>query len=758
MTLPLRALFVEDSEDDAKLLLRELKQAGFTVTSQRVESGSTLRAALRQQPWDLVLSDWAMPGFGGLEALAEVRASGLDLPVIMVSGTAGEDTAVSAMRAGASDFLVKDRLTRLGPAVTRELREATIRQARRASDEQVRLLSHAVFQAPVSLIITDTESRIEYTNPKFTQLTGYTFEEARGQPMKLIKSGLTLPAVYAELWRTIRAGGEWRGEMQNRKKDGALFWELVSISPIRDDAGKVTHYLATTLDISERKEARQKIHQQGELLDAANETIVVADLDNCISFWNRGAERLLGWTAGEMLGKPLNDLFALGGASDKAAVHAAIATMGDWRGEICGYKRSGDPLVMEMSVTVLRDEAGQPTGRLSIGTDITEKAKLAEQFLRTQRLEAIGALSSGISHDLNNILAPILLLAPLLRLKLADPSDGELLDMVEQSAQRGATIVRQLLTFGRGIEGERVPVALRHLIREMSGIMRETFPRDITCDADVAEDLRPVMADATQIHQVLMNLCVNARDAMSTGGKLTLTARNLDLSERAAALLPLTKAGCYVVLTVGDTGHGIAPEIVGRIFEPFFTTKEIGKGTGFGLSTVLGIVKSHGGFVTVESKVGHGTEFKVYLPAVVDRDASVLPMAVAERHRGQNELVLVVDDEVSIRTLLGSVLKSSGYRVLTAADGKAAMEILRAHPAEIRLIVTDLMMPIMGGLALIREAQALEPGLKYVAMTGLGDTERREELASLGVVEMALKPFGPEEILSALSRQLRKGV
>ncbi len=757
MTQPLRALLVEDSADDAKLLLRELKRSGFTVTHQRVDTAVALREALRSQVWDIVLSDWTMPGFNGLEALAIVRASGLDRPFILVSGTIGEDIAVDAMRAGANDYFLKSQLTRLGPAVNRELREATSRQARRASDEQVRLLSHAVLQAPVTIIITDTAGRIEYTNPKFTQLTGYTFEEMRGQQTNLLKSGLTPPVVYAELWQTITAGREWRGELQNRKKDGALFWELASISPIRDGAGKITHFLAAKLDISENKVAGKRIFEQGELLNAANETIVVVDLENRISFWNHGAERLLGWTAGEMLGKPLNDVFALGGVASGAPVHPAIATVGDWRGEIHGYKRSGDPVVLETSITALRDEAGQPTGRLSICTDITKKVKFAEQFLRTQRLEAIGALSSGIAHDLNNILAPILLLAPMLRDKLADPNDAELLEMVERSAQRGATIVRQLLTFGRGIEGERVPVAVQHLLREMLGIMRETFPRDITIAPDVAADLLPVMADATQIHQVLMNLCVNARDAMSAGGRLTLTARNLRLSEQAAALLPLAKAGCYVVLTVGDTGHGIAPEFVGRIFEPFFTTKEIGGGTGLGLSTVLGIVKSHGGFVTFDSKVGHGTEFNVYLPAIINPDASVPPTAVAETPGGQNELVLVVDDEVSIRTTLCSVLESRGYRVLTAANGKEALEILHGHCAEIRLVLTDLMMPVMGGLALIRKALVLEPGLKFVAMTGLGDTERRAELASLGVVEIVMKPCGPQEILAALGRQLPAG-
>jgi len=880
MNQPLRALLVEDSANDAELLLCELRQSGFAVTHQRVDTAVALKEALRSQAWDIVLSDWTMPGFNGLEALAIIRASGLDWPVILVSGTIGEDTAVNAMRAGANDCLLKSQLARLGPVVERELRETARRLAHRAAEEQVRLLSHAVLQAPVSIIITDTAGRIEYTNPKFTELTGYTFEEVRGQQTSILKSGHTPPAVYTELWQTIAAGREWRGELQNRKKNGEVFWELASISPIRDAAGKITHYLAAKLDITERKLAEQvadnameryralfehslhclyltdfegrfldanpaalallgyehddipsldfsallspeqlplamraleevrktghqagsaefklkckngdfvfveassslvlrdgqpyaiqgiardltarkaaerRIRAQADLIDLANEAIVAADLDRRISFWNHGAERLFGWSAAEMIGKLIDEVSAFGGIPGGAEGHAATATVGDWRGEIQGHKRNGDPLVLETSITVLRDEAGQSTGRLSISTDITEKKKIAGLFLRAQRLEAIGALSSGIAHDLNNVLVPILLLAPMLKEKLADPSDVELLEMVEQSATRGATIIRQLLTFSRGVEGARVRIEVRHVLSEMSSIMRETFPRDIKLAVRVSADLGSIIGDATQIHQVLMNLCVNARDAMPAGGTLRLTARNLNLTEREAEMLPQAKPGQYLVIEVGDTGPGIPPEFIDRIFEPFFTTKEIGKGTGLGLSTVLGIVKSHDGFVTVESEPGHGAEFKVYLRAVVDPDAPGPSALAAAPPSGNDELVLVVDDEASIRATLRHVLESHRYRVVTAADGREALNILHQRLGEIRLVLTDLMMPLMSGSALIRAAQVLAPGLKFVAMIGLQNKEQQEELAKLGVREILMKPCGPQKVLAALRRQL----
>jgi nitrogen-specific signal transduction histidine kinase/CheY-like chemotaxis protein len=391
---------------------------------------------------------------------------------------------------------------------------------------------------------------------------------------------------------------------------------------------------------------------------------------------------------------------------------------------------------------------------VGVAEDVTESKNLETQFLRAQRLEAVGTLSGGIAHDLNNILAPVLMVAPMLREKLADPRDAALLDMVEQAAVRGASIIRQLLTFSRGIEGERGPVQVKHLVREMLALMQETFPREIEITGGTAAQLWPVTADATQLHQVLMNLCVNARDAMPSGGKLALAAQNAVVEKGEIAQHPDAPAGQYVLLTVSDTGGGIPAENLARIFEPFFTTKEIGKGTGLGLSTVLGIVKSHGGFVTVYSELQRGTVFKVYLPADLASAASSAT-APPVAPRGRQELILIVDDEASIRISMQRMLEAHNYRVLAAANGEEALKHLVFHRDRIKLVFTDLMMPGMNGLELIRALRHLEPHMKIIAASGLHDRERQEELAGLGIHEMLAKPFTPLAALEAINFKLR---
>lgn len=404
----------------------------------------------------------------------------------------------------------------------------------------------------------------------------------------------------------------------------------------------------------------------------------------------------------------------------------------------------------------VRDEAGSVTRIVGVAEDITQRKQLEERFLRAQRLEAVGTLAGGIAHDLNNILTPMLMVASLLKKKLPDPRDADLLGLVEQGAQRGANIIRQLLTFSRGIEGNRGPVQPRHLLKEMAAIMRETFPRELVLEQKIPAELWPIVADATQIHQVLMNLCVNARDAMRRGGRLTLAACNLVLGEAETAAQPPAKPGPFVRLTVADTGEGIPRENLDRIFEPFFTTKEIGHGTGLGLSTVLGIVHSHGGFVTVESEPGRGSAFHVHLPAAAGAGDAPLS-AVAVPAPGRGETILVVDDEPAIRSTIGFALAGSNYRVLAAADGREAMTLFLKHRDSVRLVFTDLMMPGMSGLALIRSLRALAPGLRFVATSGLSDPERREELAALGVTTFVAKPCGPDDVREAVARELAAG-
>jgi nitrogen-specific signal transduction histidine kinase/CheY-like chemotaxis protein len=405
----------------------------------------------------------------------------------------------------------------------------------------------------------------------------------------------------------------------------------------------------------------------------------------------------------------------------------------------------------------VRGPLGTITHFIAIKQDITPQKQLEEQIRHVQRMEAIGTLASGIAHDLNNILAPMRLVAGLLQEKLTAPRDREMLEIVDSGAQRGAEIIRQLLTFSGGTEGERAAIQLSHLIKEMGNIMRETFPREITIAESASPGLRPVLADATQMHQVLMNLCVNARDAMPGGGVLKLEARNLSLGDGDPRLVLPAKPGDYVEVTVSDTGVGIPPEIIHRIFDPFFTTKPAGKGTGLGLSTTLGIVRSHGGIIRTESTPQKGATFFVYLPAAAAATpvrAKAAGPAGPAGPAGRGELILLVDDEPSIRETAQRILETYHYKVLTAVNGEDAMNLYLKHRGQVRLVLTDVMMPVKGGTALIRSLRALDPRLKVVATSGLDQPLQGTDLAGLGVAGILPKPFAAADMLNAIHQQL----
>jgi two-component system cell cycle sensor histidine kinase/response regulator CckA len=392
-----------------------------------------------------------------------------------------------------------------------------------------------------------------------------------------------------------------------------------------------------------------------------------------------------------------------------------------------------------------------------------KRAELKEteaRFLRAQRLESIGALASGIAHDLNNILAPIMMSAPMLRWGLKPEEVEKTLVSIESSARRGADLVKQLLLFGRGVEGDRTLLHLKHILRDMVRMVRETFPKAIELRARFAPDLWAITGDATQIHQVLLNLCVNARDAMPNGGVLTLSAENLHLNEDEAARFIETRPGPYVVIRVTDTGEGIAPEIREKIFDPFFTTKAPGKGTGLGLATVLGIAKSHGGFVDVVSEVGRGTAFSIYLPATLDESVphnkETQPSVAVER--GDGELILIVDDEPEILKVSGRNLETKGYRTLFAHDGVEALVLFSQRREEIDVVLTDLEMPLMDGVALVRAIRKIDPDVHILASSGIGNEEALQEkmahLNALGVRTLLAKPYSANTLLQALHQIL----
>jgi PAS domain S-box-containing protein len=521
--------------------------------------------------------------------------------------------------------------------------------------------------------------------------------------------------------------------------------------------------VAAITDAAEAKRLQEALRASEErfreVVETIDDVVWISDVDKSrVPYASRAFERIWGRPAGDAASSARQWLESIHPEDRERVTRAALTKQTDGT-----YDETYRVLRPDNTVRWVRDraypvrDASGATIRIAgIAEDVSDAKKMEEQFLPAQRLEAIGTLASGVAHDLNNILAPMFMIAPLLKPKLSDRSDIDMLTIVEQSAQRGANVVRQLLTFSRGIVGERGPLQVRHLVKEMVAIMRETFPREIGIAQSIPNNLAPVCGDATQLHQVLINLCVNARDAMPDGGRLTIEARNAELGEEDVRGRDGVEAGGYVVLTVKDTGHGISPEVRARIFEPFFTTKEIGKGTGLGLSTVLGIVKSHGGFITLESEVGRGSSFHVYLPSAELQQAAALTSAPEMAPTGHGELVLIVDDEPAVRQGTQHVLEKHGYRVLVAANGREGLGVFLLQRQRVRVVVTDLMMPEMGGVALARALRELSPDLAIVAATGLEGTEKREALAALGVTELLPKPYTPAQLLMALERELAK--
>ncbi len=880
-------MLIEDSPEDAQLLLAALRHGGYAPDCERVETEDALRAALDRRLWDIVLCDYTLPRFDGPSAIRVVRETGHDLPIIVISGVVGEDVAVEALRFGANDYLLKGNLTRLIPAVQRELRDAESRRARkldeakrrhaedalRLSEEHYRVLfernpipmwvydratwrflevnqaamshygySHAEFLAlsvfdlrppedvPALLTstgaegnqglltrgtwrhrkkdgsiifaevvtqsishhgksariaqalditerklaeeelarikmavefasdfisIVDASGRAVFLSRTHVEFFGYDIEQLNriGGP-----GGLFVNQGIAEQADTAAATtGSWMGEAYLRTRSGRTVELFVRVNAVRDAQGQPLAFIGVATDISEMKRAQGTIAEQAALLDQAQDAITVMDLRGAIRYWNKGAERLFGWTAAEVTGRSACEFLCEDCAQDEAM--AVLLREGAWSGELTRRTKAGREVLIEGRWTLVRDEFGDPRSVLAIDTDITEKKTLEAQFLRAQRMESIGTLAGGIAHDLNNVLGPIIMSVDLFKLTMTEPRDLELLETVEVSAQRGAEMVRQVLSFARGVEGQRLLLQPGCLLKEVQKIVRETFPKSITVLISVPDDVWNLLGDPTQLHQVLLNLCLNARDAMPGGGRLRLAASNLRIDAQYAAMNPEARPGGYVVLEVADTGSGMPPEVAERIFEPFFTTKEVGQGTGLGLSTSLAIARSHEGFIAVESTQGKGTTFKVHLPA--NRESAGLAPSggeAGELPRGAGEWVLVIDDEASIRAITGQTLEAFGYRVITAADGAEGVARYVQQPAEIAAVLTDMMMPVMDGAATIRALTKLNPAVKIIAASGLSAKGAEAEAAGAGVKVFLPKPYTAATLLRTLRDLLRPDV
>jgi len=612
----------------------------------------------------------------------------------------------------------------------------------------------SIISSAMDAIITiDQDQRIVLFNSAAETMFECTAEEAMGRsveqfiPEQFRASHSDHIENFGRTHVTRRTMGNL-GAIFGLRSNGEEFPIEASISHAEVNGRRL--YSVIIRDITERKRSEDRLRQQAALLDHAQDAILVRDLDARVLFWNRGAERLYGWKSEEVIGHDARDLMYGNDTSQYDRALNGLREAGEWEGELHHLTKDGKPIIVESRWTLVKDDNDRRSV-LVINTDVTGKKRAETQLLRAQRMESIGTLAGGIAHDFNNLLSPILMSIRLLHMKATDDDSRRILTTLQASVERGAGLVKQVLSFARGVEGERINLQPRHLIREIVKILKDTLPKSIDVVFESPEDLSAVSGDPTQLHQVIMNLCVNARDAMGDGGKLTIRAENCEIDEAYARMNLEARPGRFVLITISDTGSGIPANIVDKIFEPFFTTKAHGQGTGLGLSTALGIVKSHGGFIGVYSEPGRGTTFKIYLPAINAPQRSARETDEARLPAGNQELILIVDDEAAILEITREALQAYNYRVLTAADGTEAVALFAQHKDEVRVVVTDMMMPFMDGPATIRALQKMNPRIDIIATSGFSDRGRAPDFSGAAVRAFLTKPYTADQLLNALA-------
>jgi PAS domain S-box-containing protein len=632
-----------------------------------------------------------------------------------------------------------------------------------AEDEgmTLRLYERALAASGVGVTISDAAppaGRTVYCNPAAERITGYAAEEMIGNRseefMGRVPGG---EGGHKRQRKPLAGGGGEVGPFLFRRKDRSVYWGKVSTAPMLDGAGQTTHHITMIEDVTAQVEAERTIREQAALLDVAREAIFTCDMEAKITYWNRGAEALYGWSAADACGKSAFSLNCRVAKEHCDSVLAELRATGKWQGELLQRTRNGRELLCQSSMTLMADPDGKPFHILAINSDLTEKKAIEARLQHAQRLESIGLLAGGLAHDLNNALAPLVMGIEVIKSRDKTHASLELLELMEASARWGADIVRQLMHFARGGEGVRTVMEPAPIIRETERIIARTILDRIRMRSSIPDDLWKIAADPTQVRQILQNLCVNSRDAMPKGGEISLSAENIEIDEPYVALVPEARPGRFVAIEVRDTGCGIAPELMGRIFDPFFSTKPQDKGAGLGLFNVYTITKVHGGFLRVESEVGRGSSFRVFFPASDESCAAAAPVPESDGFRGRGETILLVDDEAIFRNTTRKVLEHLGFAVITASDGAEGIVEFMKHRDRIRAVIADIDMPRLNGVDMAFTLLEHRKRLGVILISGFKDPARETELRERGIRAFIEKPYTTAALMKVLKGILTDG-
>lgn len=762
---PLRVLMVEDNPDDVALILRLIRRGGYEPHWRQVQTAVELENALAVEPWDIVLSDYTMPHFDGLSALATLRSRSGVLPFIVISGSIGEETAVAAMRAGASDYLMKTNLTRLLPAIEREVGETAARRQNTRTEnalhdlqDQFQVIFHEYLD--VMMILDAHNGDILHVNRAMHGVMGYDENRLPGQPFAILWPA-DRQATPAGLLERVRREGSVFHSGEFSRVDGTLC--PMDMLANRVTWGRGEAIIVTLRDVSERLRAERRLGAEKEqlavTLRSIGEGVITTDVDGRILLLNVAAARLTGWSQAQALGRPICDVLDLLQGSGEVPCEEQMDVV------LCSgrtleisrnlYLRSLDGLQRSLALTSapILDHSGRPNGVVVTFRDITNEQKLEDELQKASRLESVSLLAGGIAHDFNNILTAIVGHLSLARAHAA-PAEA-VIDKVERACQYATDLTRQLLTFAKGSVTNRKRENLAGIVRESAEFA--LHGSNLRGEFSFADDLHPVEVNRTQIHRVVNNLAINAVQACPAGGRLFVTASNVEVTREEPVGGLAT--GDYVRVSVRDTGCGISPEHIGRIFDPYFTTKSAG--SGLGLSTSYSILRNHEGLLQAESTLGEGSTFSMYLPVGgAALESSPALVDINNEPRASKGRVLFMDDEEVLQEMVAAMLEYLGFEPVTASDGQEAIRLFlksRDEGRPISAVIVDLTVPGgMGGYETFQRLREIDPKVRVMVSSGYSNDPLMADFEQYGFIGSIAKPFHMEQLGKAVQRAIAR--